>query len=56
MIPHLTAIEGDEPPGATDALTAALPVRARASELALLVEERGGTWTTVGTWPLGGGR
>jgi hypothetical protein len=44
VIPHLSLAEGDEPPGAADRATSALPLPARAEEVWLMAAGRDGRW------------
>jgi 2'-5' RNA ligase len=52
LVPHVTVCEGDVPPGALEALTEMLPVEAAATEVALLVQDRRGSWTVRAQFPL----
>jgi 2'-5' RNA ligase len=53
VVPHLTVVTGEEPPGVAAALESALPVPARASKLWLMAEERDGSWSARARLPLG---
>jgi 2'-5' RNA ligase len=55
VVPHLTVAEGAEPPGLAEALGRELPLRAQATELALLVRDPGAGWSTRTVFALGGG-
>ena len=55
VVPHLTVAQGPEPAGLAEELGRILPVRATATELALLVRDAGGDWSTRARFPLGGG-
>jgi hypothetical protein len=54
VVPHLTAVDGPEPPGVAAALERQLPASARAATLQLMVEEPDGVWRVAAGFPLGG--
>jgi 2'-5' RNA ligase superfamily protein len=52
VIPHLTVVQGPEPPGLVHELEKALPIESEASEICLMVQRRG-KWSLVKRFPLG---
>ena len=54
VIPHLTLVEGPEPPGLADRAATALPLRARAEEVWLMSRSPRGRWRHRATIPLPG--
>jgi len=53
VIPHLTVAAGRPSPADTGPLERALPIRARAAEVALAAPDRHGRWQILTTFPLG---
>lgn len=54
VIPHLSLVEGDEPPGLADRAAAQLPLDARAEEVWLMAPQRDGSWRECARVPLSG--
>ena len=54
IIPHLTVCTAEEPAGLEQQVEALLPVHARAEELWLMTERRGGSWEAEERFALGG--
>jgi 2'-5' RNA ligase superfamily protein len=52
VIPHLTVVQGREPPELAHELEKALPIEAEASEVCLMAQ-RGRKWSLVRRFPLG---
>jgi hypothetical protein len=54
VIPHLSLVEGPEPPGLAERAAAQLPLRARAEEVWLMAPQRDGSWRECARVPLAG--